>query len=51
MAPMDCRKIRISIHFKARRDKVSVHFLASGITIQVEGDANDYVGKGLSGGR
>ncbi|MCW8934807.1 MAG: glutamate synthase large subunit [Gammaproteobacteria bacterium] len=26
-------------------------FLASGITIEVEGDANDYVGKGLSGGR
>ena len=26
-------------------------FLAKGITIQVEGDANDYVGKGLSGGR
>ncbi len=26
-------------------------FLAQGITIEVEGDANDYVGKGLSGGR
>jgi len=26
-------------------------FLARGITIEVEGDANDYVGKGLSGGR
>jgi glutamate synthase (NADPH/NADH) large chain len=26
-------------------------FLASGITLEVEGDANDYVGKGLSGGR
>lgn len=26
-------------------------FLAHGITIQLEGDANDYVGKGLSGGR
>ncbi len=26
-------------------------WLASGITIQVEGDANDYVGKGLSGGK
>ncbi|MDG1875733.1 MAG: glutamate synthase large subunit, partial [Mariniblastus sp.] len=26
-------------------------FLAGGITIQVEGDANDYTGKGLSGGR
>lgn len=26
-------------------------FLAQGITLEVEGDANDYVGKGLSGGR
>ncbi len=26
-------------------------FLAHGITIRLEGDANDYVGKGLSGGR
>ncbi len=26
-------------------------FLAHGITMQLEGDANDYVGKGLSGGR
>jgi glutamate synthase (NADPH) large chain len=26
-------------------------WLASGITIEVEGDANDYVGKGLSGGK
>ena len=26
-------------------------WLASGITIELEGDANDYVGKGLSGGR
>jgi glutamate synthase (NADPH/NADH) large chain len=26
-------------------------FLAKGVAIEVEGDANDYVGKGLSGGR
>jgi glutamate synthase (NADPH/NADH) large chain len=26
-------------------------FLAKGISLEVEGDANDYVGKGLSGGR
>ncbi|MBA3314112.1 MAG: glutamate synthase large subunit [Planctomycetaceae bacterium] len=26
-------------------------WLATGVTIEVEGDANDYVGKGLSGGR
>ncbi len=26
-------------------------FLAAGVTIRVEGDANDYIGKGLSGGK
>jgi len=26
-------------------------FLARGVTLEVEGDANDYIGKGLSGGR
>jgi glutamate synthase (NADPH/NADH) large chain len=26
-------------------------FLAGGVTLELEGDANDYVGKGLSGGR
>src|SRR6202007_1448513 len=26
-------------------------FLARGVTFELEGDANDYVGKGLSGGR
>jgi glutamate synthase domain-containing protein 3 len=26
-------------------------FLAHGVTLELEGDANDYVGKGLSGGR
>jgi glutamate synthase (NADPH) large chain len=26
-------------------------FLARGVTLEIEGDANDYVGKGLSGGR
>src|SRR5262249_25901049 len=26
-------------------------FLARGVTLKLEGDANDYVGKGLSGGR
>ena len=26
-------------------------FLAEGVTLEIEGDANDYVGKGLSGGR
>src|SRR5207247_8610164 len=26
-------------------------FLAKGVTLELEGDANDYLGKGLSGGR
>jgi glutamate synthase domain-containing protein 3 len=26
-------------------------FLAKGVTLTLEGEANDYVGKGLSGGR
>ncbi|GIS90251.1 MAG: hypothetical protein CM1200mP20_02920 [Pseudomonadota bacterium] len=26
-------------------------WLAQGVTLELEGDANDYVGKGLSGGR
>jgi glutamate synthase (NADPH/NADH) large chain len=26
-------------------------FVPSGVTLELEGDANDYVGKGLSGGR
>ena len=26
-------------------------FLAPGVTLELEGDANDYVGKGLSGGK
>ena len=26
-------------------------FLANGVTLELEGDANDYIGKGLSGGR
>ncbi len=26
-------------------------FLCRGITLELEGDSNDYVGKGLSGGR
>src|SRR5262249_58155442 len=26
-------------------------FLPSGVTLELEGDANDYLGKGLSGGR
>jgi glutamate synthase domain-containing protein 2/glutamate synthase domain-containing protein 1/glutamate synthase domain-containing protein 3 len=42
-----------SIHFKfsGSAGQSFGAFLARGITLELEGDANDYVGKGLSGGR
>ncbi len=55
-----CKKIRprrtagryaFQFSLKARRVKAWVLSWPEGITIQVEGDANDYSGKGLSGGR
>jgi len=41
----------IHINFKGSAGQSFGAFLANGITLTVEGDANDYVGKGLSGGR
>jgi glutamate synthase domain-containing protein 2/glutamate synthase domain-containing protein 3 len=42
-----------TIHFKFKGSAGQSFgcFLAHGITLELEGDANDYVGKGLSGGR
>ena len=42
-----------SIHFRFRGSAGQSFgaWLARGVTLEVEGDANDYVGKGLSGGR
>lgn len=42
-----------SIHFKFNGSAGQSFgaWLAKGVTLEVEGDANDYVGKGLSGGR
>ena len=40
----------ISIHLRGSAGNSLGAFLPPGITIRVEGDANDYVGKGLSGG-
>ena len=42
-----------SIHFKftGSAGQSFGAWLAQGVTLEVEGDANDYVGKGLSGGR
>jgi glutamate synthase (ferredoxin) len=41
----------ITIHFKGSAGQSFGAFLANGISITLEGDANDYFGKGLSGGR
>jgi glutamate synthase domain-containing protein 2/glutamate synthase domain-containing protein 1/glutamate synthase domain-containing protein 3 len=41
----------ITIHFKGSAGQSFGAFLANGVSITLEGDANDYFGKGLSGGR
>ncbi|MBN1210287.1 MAG: glutamate synthase large subunit [Myxococcaceae bacterium] len=42
-------QIRIRLHGSAGQSFGA--FLASGVTLELEGDSNDYLGKGLSGGR
>ncbi|KAI8073820.1 hypothetical protein BC940DRAFT_329381 [Gongronella butleri] len=44
-------KDSIHVRFTGSAGQSFGAFLASGITFELEGDANDYVGKGLSGGR
>jgi glutamate synthase (NADPH) large chain len=41
----------IQFHFNGSAGQSFGAFLARGVTLELEGDANDYVGKGLSGGR
>jgi glutamate synthase (NADPH/NADH) large chain len=41
----------ISLKFRGSAGQSFGAFLAKGVTLTLEGDANDYVGKGLSGGR
>ena len=41
----------IRFHFTGSAGQSFGAFLAKGVTLTLEGDANDYVGKGLSGGR
>jgi len=41
----------IQIRFRGSAGQSFGAFLAQGISMEIEGDANDYVGKGLSGGR
>jgi glutamate synthase domain-containing protein 2/glutamate synthase domain-containing protein 1/glutamate synthase domain-containing protein 3 len=41
----------VRIHLSGSAGQSLGAFLAKGVTIRLEGEANDYVGKGLSGGR
>jgi len=41
----------INLHFSGTAGQSFGAFLARGVTLTLEGEANDYVGKGLSGGR
>jgi glutamate synthase domain-containing protein 2/glutamate synthase domain-containing protein 3 len=41
----------IQIHFHGSAGQSFGAFLSRGVTLTLEGDANDYVGKGLSGGK
>jgi glutamate synthase (NADPH/NADH) large chain len=41
----------ISLHFTGSAGQSFGAFVPRGMTLRLEGDANDYVGKGLSGGR
>jgi glutamate synthase (ferredoxin) len=41
----------ITLHFQGSAGQSFGAFLPKGITLSLEGDANDYVGKGLSGGK
>ena len=41
----------VTLKFKGSAGQSFGAFLAKGVTLELEGDANDYVGKGLSGGR
>ena len=41
----------INLHFKGSAGQSFGAFLPKGVTMELEGDANDHVGKGLSGGK
>jgi glutamate synthase (NADPH/NADH) large chain len=41
----------INVHFQGSAGQSFGAFLANGVAITLEGDANDYFGKGMSGGR
>ena len=41
----------VFLHFKGSAGQSFGAFVPKGVTLEIEGDANDYVGKGLSGGK
>jgi glutamate synthase (ferredoxin) len=41
----------ISLHFRGSAGQSFGAFIPTGVTLTLEGDANDYLGKGLSGGK
>ena len=41
----------IDLHFRGSAGQSFGSFIPRGVTLRLEGDANDYLGKGLSGGR
>jgi glutamate synthase (ferredoxin) len=41
----------VHVHFKGSAGQSFMAFVPKGVTFALEGDANDYLGKGLSGGR
>ncbi|NWF87893.1 MAG: glutamate synthase large subunit [Ignavibacteriaceae bacterium] len=49
--PLGLPEETISLNFKGSAGQSFGAFLAPGISLKVEGDANDYLGKGMSGGR
>ena len=51
MAMPACRTTPSSVSFKGTAGQAFGAWLARGVTFDLEGEGNDYVGKGLSGGR
>jgi len=49
--PEGLRDDTIRIHFSGSAGQSFGAFLPRGVTLTLEGDANDYIGKGLSGGK
>ena len=47
----DCRRIHVHFKLKGTAGQSFGAFNTHGVTLELEGDANDYFGKGLSGAR